>query len=129
AEVELALDFPGGITVNCRIDRIDKVTDRDCIIVDYKSSRTARVEQLLESVVKLQGPLYALAARERLQLNTVAMMYVAVREDKRFGWGAVPGVDLNLKEMPARWIEEARERAIDRVADFLGGAIHPDPSE
>jgi ATP-dependent helicase/DNAse subunit B len=129
AEVEVALDFPGGITVTGRIDRIDRIGDRDCIIVDYKSSRTARVEQMVESAVKLQGPLYALAARERLHLNTVAMMYHAVREDKRFGWGAVPGLDLNLKPMPLNWIEDARSRTIERISDFLGGAIQADPAE
>src|SRR5665213_534947 len=129
AEVELALDFPGGITVNCRIDRVDRINDRECIIVDYKSSKTQRVEQLVESAVKLQGPLYALAVRERLQLKTVAMMYLAVRDDQRFGWGAVPGVDLNLKEMPPNWIEDARSRTIDRISDFLSGAIHPEPTE
>ena len=129
AEVELALDFPGGITVSCRIDRLDRINDRDCIIVDYKSSKTQNVERLVESTTKLQGPLYALAVRERLHLNPVAMMYLAVRDDKRFGWGAVPGVDLNLKEIPPNWIEDARARTVDRIADFLGGAIHPDPSE
>ncbi|HVW84136.1 MAG TPA: PD-(D/E)XK nuclease family protein [Bryobacteraceae bacterium] len=128
-EVELALDFPGGITVNCRVDRIDLMNDRDCVILDYKSSRTARVEQFVESQVKLQGPLYALAAREQRNLNTIAMMYVAVREDKRFGWGAVPGVDLDLKEMPPNWIEDARARAVGRIESFLGGAIHPEPVE
>jgi ATP-dependent helicase/DNAse subunit B len=129
AEVELALDFPGGITVSCRIDRLDRINDRDCIIVDYKSSKTQNVERLVESATKLQGPLYALAVRERLHLNPVAMMYLAVRDDKRFGWGAVPGADLNLKEIPPNWIEDARARTVDRIADFLGGAIHPDPSE
>ena len=129
AEVELTLDFPGGITVAGRADRIDRINDRDCIIVDYKSSRTARVEQMVESRVKLQGPLYALAARERLNLNTIAMMYVAVREDRPFGWGAVPGVDLGLEAMPPHWIEDARDRTIERISSFLGGAIRPEPAE
>jgi ATP-dependent helicase/DNAse subunit B len=128
AEVELALDFPGGITVKCRIDRLDRMNDRDCIIVDYKSSKTQNVERLVESATKLQGPLYALAVREKLHLNPVAVMYLAVRDDKRFGWGAVPGVDLSLKEIPPNWIEDARARTVDRIADFLGGAIHADPS-
>ncbi|MGD1069186.1 MAG: PD-(D/E)XK nuclease family protein [Bryobacteraceae bacterium] len=129
AEVELTLDFPGGITVAGRVDRIDRLNDRDCIIVDYKSSKVANVEKLVKSEVKLQGPLYALAARERLNLNTIAMMYVAVREDKPFGWGAVPGADLELLEMPPRWMEDARDRSIARLADFLSGAIQPAPAE
>ncbi|MES1261680.1 MAG: PD-(D/E)XK nuclease family protein, partial [Acidobacteriota bacterium] len=129
AEVELTLDFPGGITVACRVDRIDRMSDTDCIIVDYKSSRTARVEQMAESQVKLQGPLYALAVREGLHLNTMAMMYLAVREDKRFGWGEAPGVDLGLKPIPPNWIEDARNRSIERISSFLGGEVYAEPAE
>jgi hypothetical protein len=105
------------------------LNDHDCIILDYKSSKTANVEKLVKSEVKLQGPLYALAVRENLNLNTVAMMYVAVREDKRFGWGVVPGADLDLLEMPPRWMEDARDRSIERLASFLGGAVKPEPAE
>ena len=129
AEVDLTLDYPGGITVTGRVDRIDRLNDHDCIIVDYKSSKVARVEGLVRSEVKLQGPLYAAAVRERLNLNTVAMMYVAVREDKTFGWGAVPGAELGLLEMPPRWMEDARDRSIERLTGFLSGAIQPDPAE
>jgi RecB family exonuclease len=129
AEVELALSYPHGVTVNCRVDRIDRMSDTECVIVDYKSSRTASVEKNVESTVKLQGPLYALAAKEQLNLDTLAMMYVAVREDKRFGWGDVPGAKLDLKEIPPRWMEDARDRSIERLASFLGGALHAEPSE
>jgi ATP-dependent helicase/DNAse subunit B len=129
AEVELAMDFPGGIKVVCRVDRIDRMSDTDCIILDYKGGKTARVEQMVESQVKLQGPLYALAVREQLQLNTIAMMYLAVREDKRFGWGEVPGADLGLKPVPPNWIDDARERSVERLNSFLGGAVQADPAE
>ena len=64
AEVEISLAFPGGIAVTGRIDRIDLMNDRDCIVVDYKSSRSTSVERLIDSPLKLQGPLYALALRE-----------------------------------------------------------------
>jgi ATP-dependent helicase/DNAse subunit B len=129
AEVEMALNFPGGVTVNCRVDRIDRLNATDCVIVDYKSSKTANVEKLVESKVKLQGPLYALAAREQLGLRTVAMMYVAVREDKRFGWGEVPGSGLELNAIPPNWMEDARERSVERLTGFLAGALHAEPAE
>jgi len=101
----------------------------DCVIVDYKSGKSTNVEKLVESSARLQGPLYALAVREKLGLRTIAMMYIAVREDKRFGWGAVPGVDLDLKEMPPDWIEAARARSVERLASFLGGAVRAEPLE
>ncbi len=129
AEVELTIDFPGGVTVTCRVDRIDRITESDCVIVDYKGGKTNNVEKMVESQVKLQGPLYALAVKDRLGLNTIAMMYIAVREDKRFGWGAVPEADLGLKPIPENWIEDARERSIERLTNFLAGAVQAEPAE
>jgi ATP-dependent helicase/DNAse subunit B len=128
-EVELAVPFPGGVMITCRIDRLDRMSERECIIVDYKSGKTKNVEKLVESAVKLQGPLYALAVREARGLETVAMMFHAVRDDKRVGWGAVSGADLKLKPIPNRWIEDARDRSIERLNSFLAGEIHADPTE
>ncbi len=129
AEVALALDFPGGITVTCRIDRLDTFPNGDCVIVDYKSSKTANVQKLVTSRTRLQGPLYALAAREGLNLNPVAMLYWAVREDQRFGWGRIPGADIPLQPMPENWIEDARTRTIERLAGFLRGEVYARPEE
>jgi ATP-dependent helicase/DNAse subunit B len=129
AEVELTLDLPGGVTVTGRADRIDRLNDRQCVILDYKTSKITSVQRKVDSPIALQGPLYALAALERLHLETIAMMYIAVRDDQRFGWGAVPGVDLGLREMPERWKEDARDRTVERLAGFFGGAVHPDPTE
>ncbi len=129
AEVALTLDFPGGITVTCRIDRLDTFANGDCVIVDYKSSKTANVQKLVTSRIRLQGPLYALAARERLNLNPVAMIYWAVREDERFGWGAIPGTEFAFQPMPEHWAEDARTRTIERLSGFLGGAVQARPEE
>jgi RecB family exonuclease len=129
AEVGLTLDFPGGITVTCRIDRLDTFANGDCVIVDYKSSKTANVQKLVTSRTRLQGPLYALAARERLNLNPVAMIYWAVREDARFGWGAIPGTEFTFEPMPENWAEDARARTIERLSGFLRGEVYARPEE
>jgi ATP-dependent helicase/DNAse subunit B len=128
AEVDLALEFPGGIRVKGRVDRIDKFGN-DCVIVDYKSSKTANVERLLTSRTRLQGPLYALAARENLGLNPVAMVFWAVREDERYGWGKIPGADVDLEPMPENWTTDARTRTIERLSGFLGGQVQAHPEE
>jgi len=128
-EVEILLDFPGGIKVKGRIDRID-IFGNDCVIVDYKSSKTANVEKLVASRTRLQGPLYALAARESMNLNPVAMIYWAVREDERYGWGKIPGYPLDdLHPMPENWTTEAKARTVERLAGFLAGQVHAHPEE
>ena len=130
-EVDLTLDFPGGVAVRCRIDRIDHFSQfgNDCVIVDYKSSKTARVEQLVESRTRLQGPLYALAVREKLHLNPVAMFYWAVREDELHGWGKVPGTEFARKDIPANWETDARTRSVERLSEFLSGVVKAHPEE
>ncbi len=128
-EVDLTLDFPGGVTVKCRIDRIDKFGASDCVIVDYKSSKNKNVKNLVESPTKLQGPLYSLAVRERLNLNPVAILFWAVREDDLHGWGRVPGIADPWKEIPQNWESDARARTIERLSEFLHGAVKAHPEE
>jgi ATP-dependent helicase/DNAse subunit B len=128
AEVDCSLDFPGGVTVNCRVDRIDHVGNGDCVIVDYKSGKTANVDKLVKSETSLQGPLYALAVREKKHLNPVAMVFLAIREGKPIGWGAIPESGLELAPMPPGWIDEARERTVARLQSYLAGDIHVEPT-
>ena len=127
----LYLEFPGPITVKGRIDRIDTFEglNNDCVIVDYKSSKTASVQKLVASRTRLQGPLYALAVRENRNLNPVAMLYWAVREDERYGWGKIPGTDLSFQPMPENWTTDAKARTIERLSGFLGGEVHAHPEE
>ncbi|MCU1328466.1 MAG: ATP-dependent nuclease subunit B-like protein [Bryobacterales bacterium] len=128
AEVDFAFALTPEFTVKGRMDRIDWMNDSDCVIIDYKGGRSKRVEGFLHNPAKLQGPLYALAARE-MGLRTIAMMYIAVRDDKRYGWGSVPGADLDLIPMPAGWLDDARDVAVKRVEQLLAGMIEARPTE
>ena len=126
-EADCSFELPGNVTVNCRVDRIDHLAGSDCVIVDYKSGKTANVEKLVENETSLQGPLYALAVREKKQLHAVAMVFHAIREDLVVGWGAIPGSPLELNAMPPDWIDNARDRVIARLESFLSGDVHAEP--
>ena len=128
AEADCSLDFPGGVTVMCRVDRIDDIGNGNCVIVDYKSGKVANVDRLVESETSLQGPLYALAVREKKGLNPVAMLFLAIREGKPIGWDTVPGANFELLPMPANWIDSARDRTIARLESFLAGDVHAEPA-
>ena len=124
-----ASGFPAGVTVTCRVDRIDHLGDGNCVIVDYKSGKVENVDKLLTSQTSLQGPLYALAVRERKQLNAVAMLFLAIREDKPIGWGTIPGGgDMGLLPMPLDWIDSARIRTETRLAELFAGDVHVEPT-
>jgi ATP-dependent helicase/DNAse subunit B len=133
AEVELTLELDIAaldtkVDVACRIDRLDTFGS-DCVIVDYKSSKPANVEKLVTSHTKLQGPLYALAVREKRNLQTIAMIYWAVREDETYGWGAIPGVDLKLNPIPENWITGAKMRTVERLSGYLTGRVEALPED
>jgi ATP-dependent helicase/DNAse subunit B len=127
-EVPLSISFPGGITANGRVDRIDELDDGRCIIVDYKAGKVNNVLKLIDSQTSLQGPLYARAVRDALGLKTIAMIFWAIREDRTVGWGSVESVD-GLVPMPDHWADEAHGRASERLADFLLGHIHARPTD
>jgi len=86
--------------------------------VDYKSGKVDNVDKLVESETSLQGPLYALAVRERNRLNPVAMVFLAIREGKPVGWGAVQAqISISCRYHPIGSTAHAN-RTIARTAKF-----------
>ncbi len=128
AEVEVVLPLIDGVTMTGRVDRIDHVGNGDCVVIDYKSKGVAGMKRLIESETALQGPLYSLALRRNLGLNPVAMVYWAVREDKRYGWGAIPCYNEPLEPIPADWETAAADRIAGRLGDFFAGNVSPEPA-
>ena len=78
---------------------------------------------------KLMPALYALAVREKKKLNPIAVIYWAVRDDERYGWGRIPGTDIEFTPMPENWTGEARARTIERLSGFLAGNVQAQPEE
>jgi ATP-dependent helicase/DNAse subunit B len=130
AEVEVTLPLIEGVTMTGRVDRIDHVGGSDCVVIDYKAKGKAGMKRLVESETALQGPLYALALRRKFGLNTVAMVYWAVRENELHGWGNIPSDTggHELLPMPADWEDAASSRIADRLAGFFSGDVSPAPT-
>lgn len=128
-EVTLTATLPNGVRVKCRIDRLDTFEGNRCIIVDYKSGAVKNIAALTKSQTRLQGPLYALAASQERNLETMAMMYIALRTEEVYGWGDIPGAGLRLEPMPEEWMTGGRERAMLRLASFFEGEVHAAPTE
>ena len=131
-EQDLRLRLRNGIEMKGRADRIDilgGILNNDCVVVDYKSGNAANVEGMVSSETRLQGPLYALAAKENLGLNPIAMVYWALKNGKMYGWGEIPGAGLELSAMPERWMESARERIVEKLERYLAGEISARPAD
>ncbi len=137
AQVEqpFALSIDPALQVSGKLDRIERIPDdrhgnARAVIIDYKFSRASTTKDKVEDETKLQGPLYAWAAREVFGLVPVAMLYISLKDEKPSyaGWGEVPGSKIRLSPMPPDWIQNALQRVTDAVAEFRSGVIHPRPA-
>ena len=124
-EHELRMPLRAGIEMKGKADRID-VIDGNCIVVDYKSGNANNVRDLISDGARFQGPLYALAASSQLGLTPIAMVYWALKNGKLYGWGDIPGID--LEPMPPQWMETARDRVLEELDLYLAGAIPAHPT-
>ena len=108
------------------IDRVDRSVDGRLRVIDYKTSHPAGFDdRAIADGTKLQLPLYALAARDALQLGEpVEGFYWHVRhaEPSRFTLGDFPGG-------PEQAFEIAVEKAWEAIASVRRGLFAPHPPE
>ena len=127
----------GGISVNTRIDRIDRLQDGREVIIDYKTGDPGIGAWLGERPDDPQLPLYAIAARgdiaavvfARLKRGLVAFIGLAQNQDLLPGVTAVEDVRGGTA---ADWHEllEAWRRALTQLArDFRQGDARVDPKK
>jgi RecB family exonuclease len=116
-EFELALSQE--VTVRGRIDRVDRLADGTAAVVDYKYSPPQSVLGRARDEEALQGPLYVLAARQKLGWPVRSMSFAALR-----GGGRI--VDVPVTE---EWIESGRAKALAAAARIRAGEIAPAPSD
>lgn len=85
----------GGLTVNARIDRIDRLADGRCVIIDYKTGIPSEADWFGPRPEEPQLPLYAVAVDRPL---AAILFGQVVRGDMRFrGVAAVEGVAPGIK--------------------------------
>jgi ATP-dependent helicase/nuclease subunit B len=92
---EEPVEIARGVRVRGKIDRVDRCGEM-AVVRDYKSSKSAGAYKVAswESENRFQAGLYMLVARERLGLEPVAGVYVALGSDDRRPRGVVlAGVD------------------------------------
>ncbi len=132
-EKELTFEIGEGIVVNARIDRMETLEDGSAVIVDYKYSTAASTKSKVDDPTRLQGPLYVFAIRK--QQEVAAMVYRSLRraspkgKTEVFGWGSVPGLEVELNGLEHDWVMQGVAEALRAVAECRTGRMHPRPQE
>lgn len=100
-----------GVTITCRIDRIDTNPDGSVVVVDYKySGKTIR--EIVDNPCAIQGPVYALAA------EASAMYYCKIKGEVEYG---------GWEHITRQWLEEGRAVMTSVTNAIAAGNITPHP--
>ena len=119
-EKKMSFQIADGITVNARIDRIERLPDGRLVIIDYKYSNAKNTKDRSEDETRLQGPLYVRGIAQGGEV-VAAMVYFSLKKSaEAFGWGVVPGLEKQLQALTPEWVDagvaEAR-RAVEQIRE------------
>ncbi len=121
-EKKMTFAIADDITVNARIDRIERLPDGRLVIIDYKYSNAKNTKDRSEDETRLQGPLYVRGIAQGGE-TVAAMVYFSLKKSaEAFGWGVVPGLKKELQLLTPEWVAqgaaEAR-RAVEQIRQGL----------
>jgi RecB family exonuclease len=113
-EKTFELPLENNVVITGRMDQINSLGKRDVEVVDYK---TGRAKSDSAARKDLQLSLYALAAREILELNPVRLVFHYLR-----------GNQAQVTTRDAKQLDEALDIVQEVAADIRARAFPPQPS-
>ncbi len=117
----------GGLEMNGRIDRMDRLDDGAHVLIDYKTGRATPKDWLEERPDDPQMPLYALGSSE----DIAAIAYARVKTGKMayFGMARDGGILPKVKAVDAwqGWREAWQKNLTALAAEFIAGVADVDP--
>jgi ATP-dependent helicase/nuclease subunit B len=137
-EAEQSIDI-GGLHLHGRLDRLDRLPDGRCLIIDYKTGNVDPKVWLDERPDDPQLPLYALAHREQLagvafaQLRVGDMKYAGVASHTGLAPGLVTVAEWKTRpadcdDLPAL-LDYWQAQLTDLAAAFRAGVADVDPKD
>jgi DNA helicase-2/ATP-dependent DNA helicase PcrA len=114
-EQEKAFELPleNNVIINGRIDQINSLGENDVEIVDYK---TGKARNTADARRDLQLSIYAIAAKEILELNPVRLVFHYLQNNE------VQATTRNAKQL-----DEAQKIIQEAAADIRAGEFSPKP--
>jgi DNA helicase-2/ATP-dependent DNA helicase PcrA len=114
-EQEKAFELPleNNVIINGRIDQINSLGGNDVEIVDYK---TGKARNTVDARRDLQLSIYAIAAKEILELNPVRLVFHYLQNNE------VQATTRNAKQL-----DEAQKIIQEAAADIRAGEFSPKP--
>jgi ATP-dependent helicase/DNAse subunit B len=129
-ERDFTLVLEDGVTLGCRIDRIDLTPDGRALIIDYKyrSPETTRklVKEHAEGT-RVQGGIYMLAVKESGR-QVAGMLFAGLRKEPAWeGWDTLGGgaTPADLHQV----MEQSRQTAMRAIQQIREGRIAPQPAD
>lgn len=116
----------GGLSLDVRIDRMDRLADGAHLLIDYKSGSVTRRDWLGERPLEPQLPLYAIGAVP--EVSAVAFACLKRGELGYSGYGRDDGVVERAEDWQS--LRAAWRAALEALArDFLRGVARVDPKQ
>jgi ATP-dependent helicase/DNAse subunit B len=115
---EFALD--DSLRISGKIDRLDVAADGTAFVVDYKYSNAQNTKGRRDNPRLLQAPLYLLAVEKFFALKAAGMYYIGLK-------GGVETAGWSAAELPAGWLDQAREETLRIVGEIRSGCIDVRP--
>ena len=122
-EQKMTFQIADDITINARIDRIERLPDGRLVIIDYKYSNAKNTKDRSEDETRLQGPLYVRGIAQGGEV-VAAMVYFSLKKSSEpFGWGEVPGLRKKLQDLTPEWVDHGTAEARRAVEQIREGRI------
>ncbi len=129
-EQNLTLHLENGVTLPCRIDRIDITPDGRALVIDYKYRSPESTRKLVKEHsegARIQGGIYMLAVKDSGR-QIAGMLFAGLRKSPAWeGWNTLGG-----SAAPAELhtvMETSRQAALQAVERIREGRIEPAPTD
>jgi RecB family exonuclease len=127
-EKKMTFQVADGITINARVDRIERLADGRLVIIDYKYSNAKNTKDKSEDPTRLQGPLYVRGIAQDGEV-VAAMVYFSLKKTaEAFGWGVVPGLARPLQDLTPEWVDKGVAETRVAVNQIREGVIPVRPA-